>query len=67
MKAAPLLLALCALPAFGQNRQDLREGPLKVGDTAPDFALKTLDGKSTVKLSALRGKMPVALVFGSYT
>lgn len=36
------------------------------GKTAPDFKLKTLDGKSEVQLSRLQGK-PVALIFGSYT
>ena len=40
---------------------------LKVGDDAPDFSLKTLDGKSTVKLSSFEGKKPVVLIFGSYT
>ena len=40
---------------------------LKVGDMAPDFTLKTLDGDQTVKLGSFRGKKPVALVFGSYT
>ena len=36
------------------------------GKTAPDFKLKTLDGKREVQLSSLQGK-PVALIFGSYT
>jgi hypothetical protein len=40
---------------------------LHVGDEAPDFTLKTLDGTSEVTLSDFRGKRPVALVFGSYT
>ena len=44
-----------------------RAGKLAVGDIAPDFALKTVDGSSTVKLSSFRGKQPVVLVFGSYT
>jgi hypothetical protein len=39
----------------------------KVGQIAPDFALKTADGKKTVKLSDSRGKTPVVLVFGSFT
>ena len=39
-----------------------------VGRLAPDFELHCL-GESTgpVKLSAFRGKRPVALIFGSYT
>ncbi len=40
---------------------------LKEGDIAPDFTLKSPDGKQTVTLSDYRGKKPVALVFGSYT
>lgn len=45
-----------------------REGKLKVGDLAPNFKLKTLDGKSEVGLaSLLKGKKPIVLVFGSYT
>jgi peroxiredoxin len=34
---------------------------LKIGDTAPDFALPTADG-GTVRLADYRGK-PLALVF----
>jgi hypothetical protein len=44
-----------------------REGRLRVGDAAPDFTLKTLDGQSAVRLSEWRGGRPVVLVFGSYT
>jgi len=40
---------------------------LKVGDMAPDFTLKSLDGPQTVTLSDFRGKRPVVLIFGSYT
>jgi hypothetical protein len=38
-----------------------------VGDSAPEFSLKTLDGKETYALSQFRGKQPVVLIFGSYT
>jgi hypothetical protein len=44
-----------------------RAGRLEVGDTAPDFTLRTIDRQSQVQLSAFRGRQPVALVFGSYT
>jgi hypothetical protein len=44
----------------------IHEGP-KVGAKAPDFALKTLDGKGTVRLSDLIGPKPVVLVFGNFT
>ena len=40
---------------------------LQEGDLAPDFTLKSPDGKKTITLSDYRGKKPVALVFGSYT
>jgi hypothetical protein len=41
------------------------EGP-RLGERAPDFSLKTFDGKGTWALSERRGK-PVVLVFGSFT
>ncbi len=51
----------------GKGAINRNPGP-KLGDPAPDFAIKTLDGKTTVKLSKLlESKKPVALVFGSYT
>jgi len=56
--AAAVLLAATA-PAPSQ--------PLRAGDEAPDFALKTLDGSAEVQLSSYRGECPVALLFGSYT
>lgn len=44
----------------------LNEGPA-VNDPAPDFTLKTQDGKQTVRLSELRGAKPIVLVFGNFT
>jgi hypothetical protein len=44
-----------------------RRGHLKVGDPAPDFALKTADGSASVRLSSFRGQEPVVLIFGSHT
>ena len=44
-----------------------RRGTLKIGGMAPDFALKTKDCAAVVRLSSLRGKEPVVLIFGSYT
>lgn len=38
-----------------------------VGDPAPEFTLKSLDGKRSVALSDFRGKKPVLLIFGCYT
>jgi cytochrome oxidase Cu insertion factor (SCO1/SenC/PrrC family) len=43
-----------------------RQGNLQVGDAAPDFTVLDVEGKKTVKLSALKGK-PVVLIFGSCT
>lgn len=40
-------------------------GP-EAGETAPNFRLETLDGK-TVELSQFKGKKPVVIEFGSYT
>lgn len=40
---------------------------LKVGDAAPAFKLKSLDGKSETDLAAFKGKKPVVLIFGSYS
>ena len=42
-------------------------GAPKVGDVAPDFELKDVDGENTVRLSDFRGDTPVALIFGSFT
>ncbi len=41
------------------------EGP-GIGQKAPDFRLKTHDGKREIGLADLRGK-PTVLVFGSFT
>jgi Ca2+-binding EF-hand superfamily protein len=41
-------------------------GP-RVGGRAPEFRLKTHDGKKEIALSDYRGKKPVVLVFGSFT
>ncbi|MCP4139707.1 MAG: redoxin domain-containing protein [Chloroflexi bacterium] len=39
----------------------------RVGDIAPDFSLRDVNGQNPVKLSDFRQKKPVALVFGSFT
>ncbi len=43
------------------------EGPLRLGDEAPDFELRYKKSEETVRLSSFRGEKPVALIFGSYT
>jgi hypothetical protein len=42
------------------------EGP-RVGQRAPDFTLRTFDGKQTIRLADYQGKKPVVLIFGSFT
>ncbi len=51
---------------YGSEVGSLQEGP-GVGDLAPDFTLKTVDGTQTVTLSKLVGPKPVVLVFGNFT
>lgn len=52
-------------PANEWNTMDDRAP--KKGDVAPDFTLKSIDGKSEVTLSDFRDKKPVVLIFGSWT
>lgn len=42
------------------------EGP-SLNSPAPDFQLKTQDGKRTIRLRDFKGSKPVVLVFGNYT
>ena len=51
---------------FRQEIGSLEPGP-KVDESAPDFTLKTNDGKAEITLSKLLGPKPVVLVFGSFT
>ena len=60
------MMAMMAFP-FETMWSSARAGSLKIGDTAPDFDLHTVDKKSRVRLSQHRGERPVVLVFGSYT
>ena len=39
----------------------------KVGDPAPDFTLKTVDGSTAVARSKFQADRPLVLVFGSFT
>jgi cytochrome oxidase Cu insertion factor (SCO1/SenC/PrrC family) len=68
---AGLVLAWMATAASAQappkgERPQIRQGNLNDGDAAPDFSLADVAGKTTVKLSSLKGK-PVVLIFGSCT
>lgn len=60
-------LPLLAIVPFETMWNQARGGTLRTGEMAPDFALPTADKKSEVRLSSLRGRLPVVLVFGSYT
>ena len=62
------ILALCMpwLDTTNLAIAQRQEGTLKVGDTAPVFRLKHLDGKAAADLKDLKGK-PVVLFFGSCT
>ena len=51
---------------FRQEIGSLQPGPA-VGTPAPDFTLKTVDGKEEITLSKLVGPKPVVLVFGNFT
>lgn len=68
---ASAVLALVAGAALGQEGRRARPGradnALKVGQKAPEFTLKSQDGKQEFNLASFRGKKPVVLFFGSYT
>ena len=51
---------------FNQEIGSLQPGP-KLDEVAPDFTLKTNDGKSEITLSKLVGPKPVVLIFGNFT
>ena len=60
------LLAL-ALLLLAQQKDRPVQGPgAEVGKPAPEFKLKSQDGKTEVDREKLRGK-PALLIFGSYT
>jgi hypothetical protein len=65
MKQMPMPLFLVV--PFETMWNKARGGHLAVGDSAPDFDLRTADKSSRIKLSSFRGQKPVVLVFGSYT
>jgi alkyl hydroperoxide reductase subunit AhpC len=51
---------------FRREIGSLEPGP-KLDDSAPDFTLKTNEGKEEITLSKLIGPRPVVLIFGSST
>lgn len=48
------------------KRLMLRPAPA-VGELAPDFALATVDGTRTIRMSEFRESRPLVLIFGSFT
>jgi hypothetical protein len=61
---SPLTMAdVLASPVY----RDLATPKVATGDRAPDFGLPALGSGGTIRLSSFAGRMPVALVFGSYT
>ena len=60
-----VLLPSIALAQTPRTNRD--DGAPKVGDVAPLFALKTLDGSREVDLTRLVGSRPIVLLLGSYT
>lgn len=63
--ALPHVAAAQATTQPAQQRS--ADAPLKVGDEAPLFTLKSLDGKEEFTLADHRGTRPVIIFFGSYT
>jgi Iodothyronine deiodinase len=51
---------------FAGELGSLNEGP-RLGQPAPNFTLKTVDGKDAVQLGLLVGTKPVVLAFGNFT
>jgi len=61
-------LHLSASIGLAQKRSHRKpDNAPKVGEIAPLFVLKSLDGKSETDLATFRGEKPVVLFFGSYT
>lgn len=59
-------VAMMVLP-FKPLWMSARAGGLRVGDSAPDFALPLLHSDRLVRLSEEIREKPVVLIFGSYT
>ena len=51
----------------GRRGQRGQDNAPKVGDVAPVFTLKSLDGESETDIGSFNGEKPVVLFFGSYT
>ena len=60
--SATLLLLLASSTALGDTPAKAAKPALKVGDVAPEFALRSHDGRE-IKLSDYRGKRVVLAFF----
>ena len=63
-RAEERLLTTRAGREYDRNQ---RQAAPKSGEPAPDFELRSPDGKHEVRLSSLCGRKPVVLIFGCYT
>ncbi len=63
---ATAIVLLTGLFAFGLSRDPSQLRSTLVGRTAPDFTLKTLDGKGSVRLSQLKGQVVVINFWASW-
>jgi peroxiredoxin len=52
---------------FKDQQEQLDALAPKVGDVAPDFELRDINGENPVRLSDFQGQKPAALIFGSFT
>ena len=50
-----------------QQRGQQQDDAPQVGDVAPVFTLKSLDGESETDIASFKGEKPIVLLFGSYT
>ncbi len=55
-----------AIKSKAIRARDANEG-LKVGEKAPTFVLKSLDGKQETDLAKVIQEKPMILIFGSYS
>ncbi|MEX2026180.1 MAG: deiodinase family protein, partial [Pirellulaceae bacterium] len=62
----PLTPEILVRGLFRGEIGSIHEGP-QLNQLAPDFSLKTRDGKETIRLSDHFGKKPIVLVLGNFT
>ena len=61
-----VVVLLGSVLAFGLTRDPTARRPVVIGQPAPGFALPTLDGSRTVRLSELRGRVVVLNFWSSW-